>query len=98
MRTIIKWTMAVLLLILSVVLVIFLPEYITKKNDSSYMNQYRLYSQESSVTVNMDLTLDEKLEILLGDALGEERISVIQLDKVRDLEENDEKLLPELKK
>lgn len=44
MRTIIKWTMAVLLLILSVVLVIFLPEYITKKNDSSYMNQYRLYS------------------------------------------------------
>lgn len=98
MRTIIKWTMAVLLLILSVVLVIFLPEYITKKNDSSYMNQYRLYSQESSVTVNMDLTLDEKLEILSGDALGEERISVIQLDKVRDLEENDEKLLPELKK
>lgn len=97
MRTIIKWTMAVLLLILSVVLVIFLPEYITKKNDSSYMNQYRLYSQESSVTVNMDLTLDEKLEILSGDALGEERISVIQLDKVRDLEENDEKLLPELK-
>lgn len=98
MRTIIKWTMAVLLLILSVVLVIFLPEYITKKNDSSYMNQYRLYSQESSVTVNMDLTMDEKLEILSGDALGEERISVIQLDKVRDLEENDEKLLPELKK
>lgn len=98
MRRIIKWTMAGLLLMLSVVVVIFLPEYITKKNDSGYMNQYHLYAQESSVTVNMDLTVDEKLEILTADIIGEDRISVIYLDKVKDLEANDEKLLPELKK
>lgn len=98
MRRIIKWTMAGLLIILSVVMVIFLPEYITKKNDSGYMNQYHLYSQESSVTVNMDLSVDEKLEILTADDLGQEPIYVIQLDKVKDLEANDEKLLPELKK
>lgn len=94
MRKIIKWTMAGLLFILSVVVVIFLPEYITKKNDRGYMNQYHLYPQDRSVTVNMDLTVEEKLEIIFG----QERISVMYLDKVKDLEANDEKLLPELSK
>lgn len=94
MRKIIKWTMAGLLLIISVVVVIFLPEYMTKKNDSGYMNQYHLYPQDRSVTVNMDLTVEEKLEIIFG----QERISVMYLDKVKDLEANDENLLPELSK
>lgn len=94
MRKIIKWTMAGLLLILSVVVVIFLPEYMTKKNDRGYMNRYHLYPQDRAVTVNMDLTVDEKLDIIAAD----EKISVIYLDKVKDLEANDENLLPELSK
>lgn len=98
MKNIIKWTMAGVLLLLSILVVIFLPGYIAEKNDSSYMNQYQLYAQDSSVTVNMDLTLSEKLEIMTADDIEQSQISVLQMDKVKDLEQNDEKLLSELKK
>lgn len=97
MKQIIKWGGLGILLTLSIFAVVFLPEHAAKKYDAGYLNGYKLYEQDTSLTVNTDLSLEEKLAIIAG---YEEQSSIVvmQIEDEAELLKNDDQLFTELEK
>lgn len=97
MRQFIKWSLSVMLVLMSVAVVIFLPEYIAVQEDKEYVNRYQLYEQDTSDAVYMDLKLSEKIELLLLPEKAEgNNICVIQTSKPEVVLESNADLFTEL--
>lgn len=99
MRRFIKWSLGVILVLMSVVVVVFLPEYIAVQEDKEYVNRYQLYEQDTSDAVYVDLALSEKIELLLLPEKSEgNNICVIQTSEPEVVLESNADLFEELEK
>lgn len=97
MKQVIKWMAIIVIMAVSVFGVIYLPEYISNQYDDSYVNTYRLYSQETSAAINTSLSVKEKLQMLCNYNDGGNIINIMTKESQPDLVKYDENLLTRLK-
>lgn len=97
MKQFIKWSFSVILVVVSVLVVVYLPEYIALQKDKEYVNQYQLYEQDTSDITYMDLEFTEKMEILLlPDKMEGDTVCVIQTKEPEVVLESNESLFTNL--
>lgn len=97
MRRFLKWCFCVLLVIVFIWVVVFLPEYMSVQEDKEYVNRYRLYEQDTSDAVYMDLELSEKIELFrLPEKSEGNNICVIQTSEPEVVLESNADLFMEL--
>lgn len=93
MKQILKWMVIIVLMTASVFGVIYLPEYISRSYDDSYVNTYHLYAQETSAAVNTSLSMKEKLQMLCSYDKDGNIINIMMKESRANLIRYDENLL-----
>lgn len=98
MKQFMKLGVILIFILLQCAVLIFLPEYMTGKVDSQYMDRLTLYARDISADTLSALSLSEKLEILSGVAkkgIGN-RSPILSVYSYDDLMKSDRNLLSSL--
>lgn len=99
MRRIGKGIGLVLIVVFSLAVVIFLPEYVARGKDKEYLNQFQLYAQDTSDIIYTDLSLEEKMQMLMQlNEVDESDYCVLETVEAEKVLESDSALFDEVKK
>lgn len=96
MKRFVKLGLILIFVILLCTGLIFLPEYVVKRGDTQYMNQFKLYARDTSADNLTTLSLDEKLKILSYEEGSKNVNQVLAIYTYQDLQKSEKNLLSKL--
>lgn len=98
MKRFVKFGLILVFVIFFCTGLIFLPEYVAKREDVQYMNQFVLYARDTSTDNLVTLSLDEKLNILSQVDGDKNDNQVLSIYTYENLKKSDKNLLNNLDK
>ncbi len=91
------WVGMVCVTICAVGLMIFLPQYASKRVDAGMLNKVSTYAQEQTDTMNQGLSVMDKIQIMTQGMAEENQTYVIKRTDLDNLDDIDKNLVPQLK-
>lgn len=91
------WVGMVCVTICAVGLMIFLPQYASKKVDAGMLNKVSTYAQEQTDTMNQGLSVMDKIQIMTQGMAEGNQTYVIKRTDLDNLDDIDKNLVPQLK-
>ena len=91
------WVGMVCVTICAVGLMIFLPQYVSKKVDAGMLNKVSTYAQEQTDTMNQGLSVMDKIQIMTQGMAEGNQTYVIKRTDLDNLDDIDKNLVPQLK-
>lgn len=91
------WIGMVCVTICAVGLMIFLPQYASKRVDAGMLNKVSIYAQEQTDTMNQGLSVMDKMQIMTQGMAEENQTYVIKRTDLDNLDDIDKNLVPQLK-
>ena len=91
------WVGMVCVTICAVGLMIFLPQYASKRVDAGMLNKVSTYAQEQTDTMNQGLSVMDKIQIMTQGMAEGNQTYVIKRTDLDNLDDIDKNLVPQLK-